>query len=77
MSATQPITFRVERPCQPGYCHEHTAQCACWPLPEVDATADELTDAEIERYMHEGTDAQRNEIRAYLDECDDVAALAA
>lgn len=79
MTTPQPITFRVERACPPRYCHEGTYQCTCWPLPEVDATVDEMTDAEIARYAREGTDAQRNEIRAYQDEERDyeTAALAA
>ena len=78
MTATQPVTFRVERPCPVGHCHEGTHRCTCWPVPDVEACVDELTASELDYYEREGTGAQRNEVRAYLDEeRDDVAALAA
>ena len=76
IGAMQPITYRVERTCPRGYCHEHTYACTCWPVPDVEACVDELTASELSYYEHEGTDAQRNEVRAYLDEERDVDGVA-
>lgn len=69
IEAMQPrVTFAVSRPCADGRCPEGTWRCSCQDGYGCGVYVEELTASELSYYEHEGSDAQRCEMRAYLDE---------
>jgi hypothetical protein len=66
--APLPVPFTVLRPCEEGMCPvSRWGACDCFH-PYVDVDVDELTEAEVTRFLREGTPAQRAELRAWLDD---------
>lgn len=66
---SKPPTFTVLRPCRTGECDQSDdGRCDCHGARGVEVDVDELTEAELAHFLREGTDAQRSEIRAWLDD---------
>jgi len=61
-----PVLFTVLRPCKDASCEEDTWTCSCAAgIWGVEVEVDELTEAERSDFFRDGTDLQKNEVRAY------------